>query len=158
MNKNLILGLAVILLFGFLYVEQNAFAGFETYTVNGSGDTTRKDTFGLDEIPFLYMKLPQAGLNFSSSFWHAPSGGDSFVSEGPDSKTERWLSLTDWTSIKEVGKWSIDSNVFYSNGTTATSFASCSVTPEPLAMILFLIGGLPLAFNLVRKRRQSLKV
>ena len=142
-----------------LAITTPASAGFETYTVGSDGSKTAKDTFKLNETPYLYMKLPQDGFSVTASFWHAPSGGNpSFVSTGPDTTIERWISLPNWNSIKEAGKWSIDTGIFYSNGVSATSTASFAVTPEPLAVVLFLTGGLPIAVNLYRKKKHMAKV
>ena len=132
-----------------------ASAGFSTYTVGSSGSTTAKTTFGLNETPFLYMKLPDDKVNFASSFWHAPDSMVYFASQGPGSTAERWISLTSWDTVKKVGDWSIDSNVFYSSGVTATSAASFTVTPEPLSTALFLVGGVPIALNLYRRRKHA---
>jgi len=153
MNKKLSSAITFLMLAGFLTISAPASAGLDTYTVGSSGSTVAKDTFSFDETPFLYMKLPEDDFNFASSFWHAPSTSTHFASDGPGSIGKRWISLADWESVKEVGDWTIDSNVFYSNGLTATSFTSFTVTPEPLAMTLFLIGGAPIAVSLIRKKK-----
>ena len=153
MNKKLSSALTLLTLAAFLAVASPASAAFNTYTVGSSGSTVAKGTFGFDETPFLYMKLPNDGFNFASSFWHAPSASTYFASQGPSSTDARWLSLASWGSVKEAGDWTIDSNVFYSTGLTATDSASFTVTPEPLAMVLFLVGGAPIAVNLYRRRR-----
>jgi hypothetical protein len=154
MNKKLSSVLTCLMLAWFLAIAAPASAGLDTYTVGSSGSTAAKDTFGFDETPFLYMKLPEDDFNFASSFWHAPSSSTHFASDGPSTTGERWISLTDWNNVKEVGDWTIDSNVFYSNGAAATSVASFTVTPEPLAMALFFVGGVPIAANLYHKRKK----
>ena len=160
MNKKMSSILTLLTLAVFMAIAAPASAAFNTYTVGSDGSTTLQSTFGWDETPYLYMKLPNAGFNFSSSFWHPPSDptpltSDYFASEGPSSTGERWLSLASWGSVKEAGDWTIDSNVFYwKDGVTATDSTSFTVTPEPLAMTLFLLGGAPIAANIYRKHRR----
>jgi len=58
-----------------------------------------------------------------------------------------------------VGEWNISASWFNSTSTnTGTGFTSFTVTPEPLAMTLFLIGGTPIAVSLIRKRKNRVKV
>lgn len=159
MNKKLSSALTLSTFVVFLAAAAPASAAFNTYTVGSNGSTTAKSTFGFSETPYLYMKLPDRGFNSASSFWLAPSGTISpsyFASEGPGITDNRWLSLASWGGVKEVGTWTINSNVWYpTTGLTATDSTTFNVTPEPLAMTLFLIGGAPIAANIYRKRRPS---
>ena len=130
------------------------------------------DSAGFDDpSPYLYMRLPDNGQAFTGSFWRDPeasifyistdsAGGGSISASGSGliSGQERWITLADWDSVKKVGGWEVNSNYFYPAGTTGFASASFTVTPEPLAMTLFLIGGAPIAVSLIRKRKHALKV
>lgn len=152
-KKTLVL-FPVLLLLSFVTVSQNASAAIlDTYTVDSSSSTVAENTFDLSDTPFLYMKLSEPDVAPTQSFWNAPSGASYFEMTGPSSTLNRWYSLTDWNTRKETGEWTINSNVFYTGGTTGTSNANFTVTPEPLAMTLFLIGGAPIAASLIRKRK-----
>ena len=149
------------MLAGFLAISTPASAGLDTYTVGSDGSTVAKDTFSFDETPFLYMNLPEEGFSVTASFWHSPSDLVYFKGDEPDTVIGRWTSLTDtvqWNDVKEVGDWSINTAAFYADGSAFTDTASFTVTPEPLAMTLFLIGGAPIAVSLIRKRKNMVKV
>lgn len=173
MNKKLLLVLAFILSFGILSAGQNAFADFTQYTIVGAiGDkeTNEKLVFGFNETPYLYMKLPDTGNVFTGSFWRDPDASISYVSTkntGPEashisasgsgliSGLDRWITLSNWDTVKKVGEWEVNSNYFHTNGSTGFSTASFTVTPEPIAMVLFVIGGLPIAASLYRNRNKN---
>jgi len=159
MNRKTLLSIALLSFLSFVTVLQNASAAvLDTYTVDSSSSTVAKNTFNLSETPFLYMKLSLSDIAPTQSFWNAPSSTPYFEMTGPNLTLERWHSLTDWSTRKEAGEWTINSNVFYTGGTTGTSVANFTVTPEPISMVLFLIGGAPMAVSLYRKRQKSAKI
>lgn len=144
----------ILLLLSFAAISQDVSAAIlDTYTVDSSGSTVADNTFGFDETPFLYMKLTLTDSGLTQSFWNAPGGASYFEMNGPNSDIERWQSLTDWNTRREPGEWTINSNVFYADGATGTSVANFTVTPEPLAMTLFFVGGAPIAASLIRKKK-----
>lgn len=154
MNKK-ITSTAILILALAAFVP-NSFAAFDAYKVVGSsGSFTEKTVFGFDDpSPYLYMRLPDNGKAFTGSFWRDPDAAIFYMStEGSTPDRDRWITLADWAAVKKVGEWEVNSNYFYTNGNTGFGTASFTVTPEPLAMALFLIGGAPIAVNLYRKRR-----
>lgn len=139
----------------------------EIKMVDSYSSTTEQNMFGLDETPWLYLKLPEskftgplADLNLTFSFFQGPENTKYFTSGGLSLKRENWLSLSSWDSIPnsaKVGDWDVYANFvgFAGIGAGTTKF---TVTPEPISMILFLFGGMPLVASLYRKKKQVLNV
>jgi hypothetical protein len=141
-----------------LAVTSQSFAAFDTYRMVGAlNETTEKTVFGFDETPYLYLKLPAEGQASSVSFWQDPRGAP-FYTAANGTDIERWISIADWNSVKKTGRWEVNSNYFYTNGDTGSGSTSFTVTPEPLAVTLFLMGGAPIAADIYRRRRRLLKV
>ena len=161
MNKKLLLVSTFILSFGILSAGQNAFANFEEYKIVGSaGSFDEKTVFGFDDSsPYIYMRLPENGQSFTGSFWRDPDATSFYTSTvGTTPDRNRWIKLADWDTIKKAGEWEVSSNYFYTTGETGFGIASFTVAPEPLAMVLFMVGGTPIAASLYRKRKKLLKV
>ncbi len=139
------------------YTEVNDFDNFEEYKIVGSfGSTVEKTVFDInDPSPYLYMKLPVEGVSFTGSFWRDPDAA-TFYKSTIGTAQDRWITLSDWAGIKKVGQWEVNSNFFYTNGDAGFATASFTVTPEPMAMALFLIGGAPIAVNLYRKKKHAI--
>ena len=150
----------VVLILALLIFTSNSFATFEEYKIVGSsGSFVEKTVFDLDDpSPHIYMKLPDAGQAFTGTFfWTAPDSTTYYqTTSGTD--LDRWLALDNWDSIKAPGVWETKTNYFYNNGTSGFATANFTVTPEPLAMTLFFIGGVPIAASLYRKRKKSVRV
>jgi len=147
------------LILALLTFTPNSFAAFDEYKIVGSsGSFIEQTVFGLDDpSPFLYMRLPDSGQAFTGSFWRDPDAAI-FYKSTTGTSLDRWINLSDWATIKKVGEWEVTSNYFYNNGNTGFASANFIVTPEPLAMTLFLIGGAPIAVSLIRKRKNVVKV
>jgi hypothetical protein len=150
-----------------------ALAPFEEFKMVLSNDPlnplsrSQVDTFGLDQTPYLYLKLPEntqplnaflesfRNLDWSLSLWEPESGGQSGATLAIGSDTEYWLSPSNWDSIKKVGSWDVQGTYHYFlgglHGKGQTLF---SVAPEPISSILFLFGGAPLATAYIRKRKR----
>ncbi len=126
------------------------------YTVNEIGSTKPKDTFSLNETPYLYMHLPEEGYSVAVTFWLSPSNNISYESTGLLTEQDIWITPSNWENHKEIGKWQINAGALYSLGTGYTASTSFNVTPEPLAMILFLIGGAPVAMGILKRKRFSI--
>lgn len=166
---------SLLAVLGLIILSHPAFADFSQYKIVGAlNSTVEKTVFSFDETPFLYLKLPQTGDVFTGTFWSDPDSLSFFSSTqqtsspltttvvGSDptliSGLERWLSLANWDSIKKAGTWEVASNYFYTNGATGTGLASfaVTVTPEPVSMMLFFVGGAPMAVSLYRKHKKTL--
>lgn len=137
---------------------------YQIYTVGDKFETTEKSVFGWDEKPWLYIKLPDIGYEFdkTKSFWWDPKGvndvshkNKSNIIKREDSDNEMWLSFKDITwfnKLREVGEWEIKANskLFfpsnpYIDNITINGLARCTVNPEPVSSVLFLLGGGALA-------------
>jgi len=68
--------------------------------------------------------------------------------------TKKWYTLDsfDWGSAAVIGDWTVQAT--YVDGGFVNKFSSFTVSPEPLALTLFLVGGAPIAVNLYRKRKK----
>ena len=115
------------------------------------GSETEKTVFDLNDTtssPYLYMVMPLKGQAFTGTFWRSPEA-DLFYTPTSGTEIKRWVPLADW---KKIGDWEVNSNYFYNNGDTGFAKATFTVTPEPLAMILFAVGGLPIAARLYKRK------
>lgn len=158
MKKAWILG--IMALYFSLFVMPNiawATPGLVAYMTDADGSTTPVTEFALDETPWLYLQLPQAGTSFTNSFWHAPDSTLYGAHQWYSTDTEKWMKLEDWDTAKQVGYWEVAANAFYSNGVTTTAWTGFTVTPEPLATALFIIGGVPIALSIYQKRKKLVK-
>lgn len=154
MNKKI--ASTFILILALASFTPSSFAAFDAYKIVGSaGSFIEKTVFGFDDpSPYLYMRLPANGQAFTGSFWRDPDAAIFYMSTtGSAPDRDRWITLADWPTVKKAGEWEVNSNYFYTDGNTGFGSASFTVTPEPLAMTLFLLGGAPIAVNLYRKRR-----
>ena len=160
MNKKLILALTFLLCFGLMAAGTEVSADFEEYKIVGSiGDTIEQTVFDLDDpSPYLYMKLPALGQAFTGSFWRDPEAEHFYETSSGGADLERWVNLSNWDTVKKAGEWEVTSNYFYTNGNTGFASTNFTVTPEPLAMTLFLIGGAPIGISLYRKRKRTVTV
>ena len=154
MKKTFLISLLILFASSLLFVFP-AYAGFNQYKIVGAmNDTNQKSDFGWDETPYLYVKFLDNGGGFPDvgSFWRSPEATYSYLSQHHVSET--WLTLPDWNVIKKIGRWEVNSNYFYDEtGSSGAAFTSFNVSPEPMAVTLFLIGGLPIAVNLYRKKK-----
>lgn len=148
-----------LLILSFTCLAKTAAAqpGLVAYMTDTDGGTNVVTEFALDETPWLYLKLPQSGTSFVNSFWHAPDATLEGAYEWYSAETEKWLKLDEWDTVKMTGTWEVAANAFYSNGVTATAWTSFTVTPEPLATALFLVGGVPIALSVYNKRKKYSK-
>jgi len=125
------------------------FASF--YTVGSSGSTTQQTVFGYGDIPWLYVELDSTGATAINTTWTAPSSAvDNANITIDDGLVEYWITLIDWSSVKEVGDWDIDGLIAPGGATASTSF---TVVPEPVSSTLFVIGSATLGFRRFKKRK-----
>lgn len=163
MNKNIVISIVGFLMcFSLIFEQTKAEAAeidFEKLYTTGSGspDEVLKNEFTLNETPYLFMQLPTGEelSDFTVSFWHGPTNNTSVMTFGGAGLT-RWATPANWDAVKEVDEWDIDAS-WYNSGTGngGTGHTSFTVTPEPIAMILFMVGGLPIATSLYRNRRKN---
>ena len=130
-----------------------------------------QDIFGWDETPYLYLETPQRNIQnhffdnaFVSTKWFFNSQ-EKFSSTGfgDMNQNEFFYTPPDWTSIRQLGLWTIESSyelrpqftpgelTAFGEGSTQFTVSAPTVTPEPATMVLFGLGGAALA--LARKRR-----
>jgi hypothetical protein len=132
--------------------------------IDGNRDNAVQQTYDYTtETPYLYVHLTSAATEIyawlsptSASFSDIPTELTQVASSG----LSRWFSLTNWSTVKEMGQWTVTGSQF--GGTVTDNLASCQgscaatsfvVTPEPMSMILFGMGGLPIAAHLLRRRK-----
>lgn len=158
--QKIILIISISLLFVTSFLTTNVFAlQFDAiHMVSAESETEPVTTFGLNETPWLYLLLPESGLNYSTdAFWESPVG-DIYLTQGVSFDQAIWYSLDSggdsngdpisWTDVREAGKWNI--NAFFSMaggplGGDTTSFKVVSdnymVIPEPMTLTLVITGG-----------------
>lgn len=145
----------------------------ELYPVADKFSTDEQTTFGWDEKPWIYVKLPDIGYKFdiTGSFWRDPSedGSSSLhlanLIKRDNSDNEIWFSFKDnyWfgtkksEGIREAGEWDINvcSLIFskcFPQLLSATT--SLTVVPEPISSGLFLLGSGILGITLFRKKKK----
>ncbi len=135
---------------------------FEDFrTVNGLNSRTTQTSFGWDEIPYLYVKLSEAGAASIRSSWLSPLSKEYLRSKNllaSNTITEFWLTPVSWQDKRTAGEWTINGSLFESSASNAvldsrtTSFV---ITPEPGSLILFGIGGIPLVAHILRRHRPA---
>jgi len=166
MNKQRFTTLAILIVLSAFIFTPNASAGFaagdlDTFKIVGSaGSTEGQNIFTLDQTPYIYMGIT-GSVSGTADFAHLlsdPNGAGyaAFTSENIGSDNAVWYSFSNWDTIKKAGEWEAVS--FFNKGSDIGSgWDNFTVTPEPLAMTLFLIGGAPMAMNLYKKKRKNLK-
>ncbi len=125
------------------------------YTVGEFGSTQKQDTFSFNETPYLYMHLPDEGYSVTVSFWLSPTSNVFYENTGISTAKDMWIQPSLWESHKAVGTWQVNAGALYSSGVGYTAHTSFNVTPEPLAVVLFLVGGAPVAVGILKRRRFS---
>ncbi|NTV30089.1 MAG: hypothetical protein HGA80_08430 [Candidatus Omnitrophica bacterium] len=123
---------------------------------SGSTDSNGLPIFSLTQTPVLYLQLPNnfifADINTT---WNSPTGPsydkDKYQSFWQGNNV--WLSLSKWNTVKTTGTWTVDGSYNALLCKTGSAQASFVVTPEPMALTLYGIGGLPLLAHFIRRRK-----
>ena len=138
------------------------------FTVDSPGSTTPKDTFDLSEHPFVFLEFDRDSLNTNLPLltigkWileNKQTLGLNFTltSQFPNDSVRLWSDAINWDLIKKTGKWQVDNSwlnldFFPGKGGIGSKTINFTVTPEPVASLLFIIGGAPVAFRLYRRRK-----
>lgn len=168
LSRKMIVGLIALIFFATL-MTGNAFAAFQSiYMTNAFGSYTQQTEFSWDETPWVYLQMPNAGLNSTAVFWNSPDTTVYFNRSKMGIGQEYWFSLdsgvdslgnsVSWADIRETGEWDINASYVYAgrrmnSGEGSTSF---TVTPEPVSSVLFIAGSAVLAgrryWNKTQKR------
>jgi hypothetical protein len=139
-------------------------------TTTDENSVTPKTVFGFDETPFAFIQFESDKLNVDKPLklrWTWKHEHDLVGQEyerttdfPPGDTTQVWNALDIWDEVKEPGDWSVKTNWFNlgeGGGFEKTHFTvaseSFTVTPEPLGISLFLLGGTALAAGLRRRKK-----
>jgi len=144
-----------------LLATSNASAAFSEFKMVGSsGSTVEQTVFGWDETPYLYVKLPRVGVYADiETDWFSPEASSyeadkAVVLPGILGSKSQWISLSNWNDVKQVGTWNVSGAYEYLLPcSTGEGVASFVVTPEPVSLLLYGLGGLPLAAHLTRRKK-----
>lgn len=149
-----LLATAALILSVALCSNASAFTEFKMVGALNSEDV--KSEFGWNETPYLFAQFPSAGNIQLDSFW-LDDGFESYyagaqLAEQDGSKV--WITLSNWDSVKKTGLWEVYGSYSFDNEpcTNDCGFTRFVVTPEPMSMVLFGLGGLPLAGRFLRRR------
>jgi hypothetical protein len=143
--------------------------GATTWSGPVTADSYQDPILSLSQTPVLYFKL-SLPTDKIDGMW-IREGNSPFEPFGDVSPSnvvtgEGWISPAMWASlptsskigswsvlghIKGTNSWSIDSNGDLDCPTCA--IANFVVTPEPMSMVLYGMGGLPLAAHFLRRRK-----
>ncbi len=164
--------LPVALLFSVLSAG-NAMASFTWDPVNftiatyKADQTTPTSQYHVGDTAYLLVNLPAIGaLTLVNTFWNDSTPSQQFVTNYNNSSIPGnvfWITGPTFTAAN-AGNWNINAN--YTNvafdptaanpftvSTQSKTLRFAVVTPEPAAMMLYGIGGLPLAFAFFRRRK-----
>jgi hypothetical protein len=142
----------------------DTFPFVDFYSVLNNLDTTPQDVFTLAQTPYIYANIATSTSLTGWSIWFDNSdpallfGNPVTLQNG-----QNWIpvplsvSTVDgkWTAIASVSELPsvipfVDSTVF----TMGNGGGVGVVTPEPAAMALFAMGGIPLGLSFLRRRRE----
>ncbi len=144
-----------------------AFAGsFDTFNIVGEDQsTTVKSVFNLSDTPYLHIVLPDNVKGFVNISTEWSNGSKNFFKNWKLCSTyesESWYTPRNWNRIKDskkIGEWTVEGTFLSRNNKSGIGCASFAVvTPEPAAIMLYGIGGLPMAFAFLRRRRNEAEV
>ena len=155
--------LPVALLFSVLSAgNAAAFAPSFSIATYLADKTTATSQYNIGDTAYLLVNLPAIGaLTLVNTFWNDSTPSQQFTTHYDNNNipgTAFWITGPTFTAAN-VGNWNV--NADYTNVTIAPlaidyktqSLRFSVVTPEPAAMMLYGIGGIPLAFAFFRRRK-----
>jgi len=115
-------------------------------------------SYALNQTPYLYFHVTPAPTTTPSvlaTWYDKTNEGYLVTSSISSSSVQGWLAISSWgtlTDNQKLGDWRI--NTFLKDGRNLLDCREVSfvVTPEPMGIILYGLGGLPLVAWLRRKR------
>ncbi|NTV30088.1 MAG: hypothetical protein HGA80_08425 [Candidatus Omnitrophica bacterium] len=117
-----------------------------------------KTSYDLSETPYLYVHLSSAMDVNLMTFWGNFDDGHNTATFTPStgSGQDFFLTPTDWTTQKSLGNWDVFGSYKTQQNIPCDTCGTTSfvVTPEPMSMVLYGMGGLPLAAHFLRRRKQ----
>lgn len=127
--------------------------------------TVKKEVFGWDEKPFAFIQFDVNDLNINKPlklWWKWRYDGEGPVSheferitDFPENPLNLWNSLDNWNLHKKVGEWSVKTSWHNPGGGTGSQIVNFTITPEPVSLILFLVGGIALTARYYQKKRKE---
>ena len=135
----------------------------------GLTDPNGDPVLGVAQFPVLYFQLSNASDKIDGLWIKGDDAtkSEAFGGVGPSSGTDGWMSPAIWSGLSDsdkIGQWSVLGHIKGTSSWTIDSTGnldcpSCAianfvVTPEPVSMALYGIGGLPLAVHFLRRRRK----
>ena len=160
----------ITLMFSILLPLSKAHATFfspyaNLYTVGSQGSTTAQTDFYGNQLPYLYVQLPNtpptagpAATQLTFTAWQDPSASNIYSTVTNSTANQIWVSFSQsyWNSIENPGTWNITAVSF--NATTGiqsfgqTSF-QVNAVPEPVGTVLFLTGALIMGIGILRRQK-----
>lgn len=128
----------------------------EFYTVGSNGSTTAQTTFQVNQNPYLYVEIsnPAVPLNVDLTFTDQTNGANTFSTATFSNQNQLWINLDQ--ILTKPGTWTIYGVTDTPNNGNIEGYqglATVNVAPEPMGMILFLLGGAIMAIYLVRRKK-----
>ncbi|NTV29157.1 MAG: hypothetical protein HGA80_03645 [Candidatus Omnitrophica bacterium] len=114
----------------------------------------QNSSFGLNDTPYLYMKIAPAVTGSLRSYWTGPDLKERSRTRSitTASGTEFWFSLLYWNKDKQPGPWTVKGQLLSGTSLVDKAETSFVVTPEPLACVLYGLGGLPVLGRILRRK------
>lgn len=107
------------------------------YTSDISGNP--KSEFSIGETPYIHLKLPRDGSAFIASWWLSPGIVSYFDGGRVSAQRELIISISDWSNIRETGRWNVNALYFFpDNGDTGSGTVFFDAVPEISTIISFL--------------------
>lgn len=156
-----VLGLALAGAIVFAPAAKADLPAFNEFKIVGAyGSTTEQTHFNSNsgQIPFLYVQVDPSVLKNNlkiKTIWQSPEFHAYNIKDIANYKGEAWITLVNWNKKNRHGEWEVEGVYKYKGQFSPEASASFVVTPEPLSMVLFGLGGLPIAARVLRRKQQA---
>lgn len=164
--KKIILTIAVAIFASVLYTgtARAELPTFEKFYMISQEDgeasntsATQVSSYDISKTPYLYVRLSSAADVSLFSFWGNSGDMHATFTSNPSTGSQQDFFLTpaDWSTVKSTGNWDVFGQYITQQGEICPdcAYTSFVVTPEPMSMVLYGMGGLPLALRFVRRRK-----